>query len=75
MTILYDMRGGRSNAGDDPNIENRMHGLGHFADLLAQRFALHVRRLGFPGLPKLDCSRFTSPTANARNNDQQLGLF
>ena len=75
MTILYDMRGGRGNAGNDPNIENRMHGLGHFADLLAQRFALHVRRLGFPGLPELDCSRFISPASNVRNNDQQPGLF
>lgn len=74
MTILYDMRGGRSNAGNDPNFENRMHGLGHFADLLAQRFALHVRRLGFPGLPALDCSRFGA-SARTHSNDQQLGLF
>ena len=75
MTILYDMRGGRANKGNDPAFEHRMHGLGHFADLLAQRFALHVRRLGFPGLPPLDCGRFISPTAAKNENEQQLGLF
>lgn len=72
MTILYDMRGGRAN---DPSFERRMHGLGHFADLLAQRFALHLRRLGFPGLPALDCSRFLPPGRSNNPNEQQLGLF
>lgn len=75
MTILYDMRGGRTNKGNDPAFAHRMHGLGHFADLLAQRFALHVRRLGFPGAPPLDCSRFLSPMPATRRNEQQLGLF
>jgi len=70
MTILYDMRGGRAN---DARFTHRMRGLGHFADLLAQRFALHRRRLGFPGLPALDCSRFTAPGRDA--GERQLGLF
>lgn len=72
MTILYDMRGGRAN---DPSFAHRMHGLGHFADLLQQRFALHLRRLGFPGLPALDCSRFISPARTNPANDRQASLF
>lgn len=71
MAILYDMRGGRAN---DPRFAHRMHGLGHFADLLAQRFALHQRRLGFPGAPALDCNRFNG-TRNGQRNDDQLDLF
>jgi DNA repair photolyase len=71
MAILYDMRGGRAN---DPRFTHRMHGLGHFADLLAQRFALHQRRLGFPGLPELDCSRFVGSRAQ-RRDEAQLDLF
>lgn len=74
MAILYDMRGGRPN---DSRFGQRMHGLGHFASLLAQRFALHQRRLGFPGLPPLDCSNFGKPVAGARQDERrpQLDLF
>ena len=74
MAILYDMRGGRPN---DSRFGQRMHGLGHFASLLAQRFALHQRRLGFPGLPPLDCSHFGKPVAGARQDERrsQLDLF
>ena len=75
MAILYDMRGGRANLGNDPRFAHRMHGLGHFADLLEQRFALTKRRLGFPGLPELDCSRFKAPNAKSKTNEAQLGLF
>lgn len=72
MAILYDLRGGgRMEKG---GIEQRMHGLGHFADLLAQRFALHQRRLNYPGMPPLDCSRFAAP-AGKPDNGAQLGLF
>jgi len=39
----------------------RMRGEGAWAQMLAQRFRLAVRRLGFPGLPSLDCSRFQPP--------------
>jgi len=58
MAILYDMRGGK---GNDPRFGSRMRGLGHFADLLAQRFRLAARRIGFTGLPELDCSQFRAP--------------
>jgi DNA repair photolyase len=71
MAILYDMRGGKAN---DPRFTHRMHGLGHFADLLGQRFALHKRRLGFPGLPELDCSRFIAP-ARPDHDERQPSLF
>jgi DNA repair photolyase len=70
MAILYDMRGGRAN---DSRFVHRMRGLGHFADLLAQRFELHRRRLGFPGLPELDCSRFAAPIR--KTDERQLDLF
>lgn len=78
MAILYDMRGGRGHFGNDSRFAHRMHGLGHFADLLQQRFAMHTRRLGFPGLPELDCTRFATPNAKSKTNnssDRQLGLF
>lgn len=75
MTILYDMRGGRSN---DPRFGVRMRGLGHFADLLAQRFELACRRLGLDrGLPALDGSRFTPGhhEGHEEHPDTQLSLF
>jgi len=71
MAILYDMRGGRAN---DPRFAHRMHGLGHFADLLSQRFNLHKRRLGFPGMPELDCGRFVAPGKTGAD-DRQASLF
>ncbi|MCK6406942.1 MAG: PA0069 family radical SAM protein [Rhodocyclaceae bacterium] len=74
MAVLYDMRGGQSN---DARFTTRMHGLGHFADLLAQRFALHQRRLGYSTLPPLDCSRFVGAvgTRGRATGDSQLDLF
>ena len=71
MAILYDMRGGRAN---DARFANRMHGLGHFADLLGQRFELHRRRLGYSALPELDCSRFVAP-GKPGTTTTQLDLF
>ena len=59
MAILYDLRGGRAN---DPRFGHRMRGLGHFADLLEQRFKLACRRLGLDQpLPPLDCDQFRRP--------------
>lgn len=71
MAVLYDMRGG---PGGDARFPLRMRGLGHFADLLAQRFALHQRRLGYGSLPPLDCSRFVGARKEAAG-DRQLDLF
>ena len=41
----------------------RMRGAGHVADLIASRFRQGRRRLGFDGVPELDCSRFRPPEA------------
>ena len=49
-----------------------MRGSGIFPDLLAQRFAIAVRRLGFGSAPGLRCDRFRPPSAGA---DGQLSLF
>jgi len=48
-----------------------MTGSGPFAQLLAQRFRVAAKRLGY-GLPlPLDCSRFRPPPRAG----EQLGLF
>ncbi|MDX1434380.1 MAG: PA0069 family radical SAM protein [Gammaproteobacteria bacterium] len=49
----------------------RMRGTGHFADLLARRFALARERLAFPGRGELDCSAFRRPARDER----QLALL
>lgn len=65
---LRDMRGGRDN---DPRFGSRMTGCGPLADLLARRFALAKRRLGFSETtPELRCDLFRPPRA-----DRQLELF
>ncbi len=69
MAVLYDLRGGRLN---DANFGRRMTGLGHYADLIRQRFELACRRLGLStDWPELDCSRFRSPAVRG----EQLPLF
>ncbi len=72
MAVLYDLRGGKAN---DPRFGSRMHGLGHYADLIRQRFALACRRLGLTSeWPALDCSAF-SPPPPERPAQGQLSLF
>ena len=65
MSVLYDLRGGRAN---DPQFGSRMKGLGHFADLIRQRFALACRRHGLaePG-------RRSTPRASNRHRRQGSG--
>ncbi len=62
MAAVRQMRGGRDY---ESGFGTRMRGRGQYADLLAQRFALASRRIGFdermPG--RLDCSRFLPPRA------------
>jgi len=71
MSVLYDLRGGRAN---DARFGSRMKGLGHFADLIRQRFELACRRHGLSReLPALDTSRFRPPPAPA--DERQLRLF
>jgi len=71
MSVLYDLRGGRAN---DARFGSRMKGLGHFADLIRQRFDLACRRHGLScELPVLDTSGFRPPAAPA--DERQLSLF
>lgn len=87
MAVLYDMRGGWRN---DPRFGHRLRGLGHYAELMEQRFRLARRRLGFTSPPPLDCSRFIPPPQppqaavpprsaakrrRADGEDSQLSLF
>jgi DNA repair photolyase len=46
MSRVHEMRGGRDN---DPAFGSRMRGSGELADLLAQRFHIACKRLGFNG--------------------------
>ena len=60
MAAIRQMRGGRDYVAE---FGTRMRGQGRYADLLAQRFALARRRLGYHGVrpPPLDCGRFAVP--------------
>ena len=68
MSLIRQSRGGKHY---DSRFGQRMRGEGPFADLLAQRFAVAVRRLGFARRREgdgLDCSLFAPP-------GQQLSLI
>lgn len=62
MSTINQLRGGKDY---DSTFGKRMRGEGVYADLLARRFALASRRLGFGASrsqwPALDCSRFVPP--------------
>jgi DNA repair photolyase len=68
MQRIYDSRGGKAY---DADFSQRMCGTGQYADLIAQRFRLASRRLGFAGAPPLDCELFVPPPANVG----QMSLF
>lgn len=71
MAVLYDMRGGRDY---DARFGFRMKGLGHFAELMRQRFDLACRRFGLScEMPQLDHSQFKPP--KLANQPRQLNLF
>ena len=70
MSRVREMRGGRDN---DPSFGSRMRGTGELADLLAQRFQVACKRLGFNSDRRnrtLDTTRFRPP-----QRDAQLTLF
>jgi DNA repair photolyase len=67
MNRLRDMRGGRDY---DSRFGARMRGTGDYAGLLAKRFEMAERKLGFGDFPPLDCAQFTPPRATP-----QLDLF
>ena len=70
MSRVHQMRGGRDN---DPNFGSRMRGTGELADLLAQRFGIACKRVGFDRGSRyftLDTTRFAVP-----GQAQQMALF
>jgi len=78
MAVLYDLRGGPESRGNDARFGQRMTGLGHYAELLRQRFQLAVRRLGFPGFQALNLECFEPPAVAAppgRSGSGQMELF
>lgn len=68
MSQVRDMRGGRDN---DSRFGHRMRGGGAYADLIAARFKIALRRLGFAELPDYDLERFRP----LRDSGVQPGLF
>jgi len=58
MARVRDSRGGRDY---EAAFGRRMTGTGVFAELLAKRFRLAAKRLGFGDEPALDCTRFRAP--------------
>lgn len=59
MNRVYDSRGGKAY---DPTFGLRMRGTGQYAELLAQRFRLAMKKLDFPGLLSFNTELFR-PTA------------
>lgn len=69
FSLLRGLHGGRAYRS---GFGQRMRGSGELATLVAQRFRIAARRLGYEtGLPPLDCSQFTVP---GRPGDQ-MSLF
>jgi DNA repair photolyase len=68
MSLIRQSRGGREN---DPEFGSRMRGTGPYAELIAQRFALACRRLGFGRGAQLNAGAFRLPPAAG----DQFGLF
>ncbi|MCC6867684.1 MAG: PA0069 family radical SAM protein [Burkholderiales bacterium] len=68
MSIVQQVRGGRDN---DSRFGARMRGTGNFADLVAARFALAVRRAGLAQrhAAPLDTSRFRPPRASVAQGE------
>ena len=58
MSLIQQMRGGRDY---DSGYGTRMRGEGPFAQLISQRVRKARARLGFPGMPALDMSKFVAP--------------
>jgi DNA repair photolyase len=69
MSLIRQSRGGKEY---DSNFGSRMRGSGQFAELIAQRFRLAVKKLGLERWEKLDVAQFTPP---AKATGPQMGLF
>ncbi|MGH8547372.1 MAG: PA0069 family radical SAM protein [Methylococcales bacterium] len=68
MSRIRDTRGGKNY---DARFGIRMRGTGEYAELLAQRFRLAVKKLGFGESPELNTTDFRPPVSGPR----QLSLF
>ncbi|KAK3575783.1 hypothetical protein CHS0354_030115 [Potamilus streckersoni] len=60
--ILNRLRDSREGKLYHADFKSRMTGSGIYADLIYKRFTLKKKKLGFPGLPKYDCSLFRVPS-------------
>ncbi len=67
MNRIFDAHGGKAY---DSTFGVRMRGTGQYADLLAQRFQLAMKKLAFPGLPPLKNNLFKPISISG-----QLDLF
>jgi len=74
LALVREMRGGKLY---DSRFGIRQSGTGVHADMLAQRFAIALKRLGLDrrgAVAALDCTRFRVPEAT-RAREEQLALF
>jgi DNA repair photolyase len=69
MSLLRQSRGGKAY---DSAFGSRMRGNGLFAEMIAQRFRLAVKRLGLSMHTPLDTAQFRPPP---KQGPQQMGLF
>ncbi|MCC6209267.1 MAG: PA0069 family radical SAM protein [Gammaproteobacteria bacterium] len=67
MSRLQDTRGGKDYQSE---FGTRMRGTGEYAVMIAQRFRLHTKKLGYGEMPELDCAQFRKPAAGP-----QMALF
>jgi DNA repair photolyase len=69
MSLIRQSRGGKEY---DSNFGSRMRGSWQFAELIAQRFRLAVKKLELDRWERLDIAQFTPP---AKAPDPQMELF
>jgi len=67
LNRIRELRGGKDY---DSRFGARMRGTGEYAALIAKRFAIAEKKLGFGEFPELDCSQFVPP-----HDGPQLELF
>jgi len=65
MNRIYEARGGKAY---DSAFGTRMRGTGVYADLLAQRFHLAMKKFDFPGLPPYNTGLFRSPSLSGQRD-------
>lgn len=70
LSLIRQSRGGKAN---DPQFHRRMKGQGLFADMIAQRFRLAVKRLNLVSpRDRLDTSRFVRPVVSSGSPQRDL---